>query len=64
MVYAIARAAEAWRNPLLMLVILPFWTSFLIRIYAFKTNGLINNLWLAAGTLRRDKKLPPAAMTP
>jgi putrescine transport system permease protein len=55
MAYAIARAPRAWRNPLLMLVILPFWTSFLIRVYAWigilKTNGLINNLLLAAGLI-------------
>jgi putrescine transport system permease protein len=30
MAYAIARAEPAWRYPLLMLVVLPFWTSFLI----------------------------------
>ena len=50
--YAIARADSRWRGILLMLVILPFWTSFLLRVYAWigilKNNGLINNflLWL------------------
>ena len=50
--YAIARAHPTWRNILLMMVILPFWTSFLLRVYAWigilKNNGLINNflLWL------------------
>ena len=50
--YVIARAPSATRNALLMLVILPSWTSFLIRIYAWvgilKNNGLINNflMWL------------------
>lgn len=50
--YAIARAKASWRNVLLMMVILPFWTSFLLRVYAWigilKNNGLINNflLWL------------------
>jgi putrescine transport system permease protein len=33
--YAMARAPARWRPTLLMLVILPFWTSFLIRIYAW-----------------------------
>ena len=33
--YAMTRAAEEWRPTLLMLVILPFWTSFLIRVYAW-----------------------------
>ena len=53
MAYAIARAAARWRPLLLMLVILPFWTSFLIRVYAWigllKGNGLVNNLLLALG---------------
>ena len=50
--YGIVRAPAHWRNGLLLLVILPFWTSFLIRVYAWigllKGNGLINNalLWL------------------
>ena len=35
MAYAIARAAPGRRPLLLMLVILPFWTSFLIRVYAW-----------------------------
>ncbi len=52
MAYAIARADARWRGILLMMVILPFWTSFLLRVYAWmgilKTNGLLNNflLWL------------------
>jgi putrescine transport system permease protein len=47
MAYAIARAPDRWRNILLMLVILPFWTSFLLRVYALGTflrgEGVINN---------------------
>ena len=35
MAYAIARAGRRWRNVLLMLIILPFWTSFLLRVYAW-----------------------------
>lgn len=52
MAYAIAQAPAAWRIALLMLVILPFWTSFLIRVYAWigllSANGPVNNalLWL------------------
>ncbi|MCA1297647.1 ABC transporter permease subunit [Stappia indica] len=52
MAYGMARAPKAWRPTLLMLVILPFWTSFLIRVYAWigilKTEGLLNQflLWL------------------
>ena len=45
--------AGAWRNPLLFLVILPFWTSLLIRVYAWiailQPSGLVNRLLLAAG---------------
>ncbi|MDX2298600.1 MAG: ABC transporter permease subunit [Xanthomonadaceae bacterium] len=51
--YAIARMPAATRNVALMLVILPSWTSFLIRIYAWigilKNNGLLNNLLMWAG---------------
>ncbi|WEJ58865.1 ABC transporter permease subunit [Devosia sp. FJ2-5-3] len=46
MAYAIARAPDKWRNALLMLVILPFFTSFLLRVYALsgfmRGNGVIN----------------------
>ena len=46
MAYAIARATPTMRNVWLMLVILPFWTSFLLRVYAWvgllKMDGPIN----------------------
>jgi putrescine transport system permease protein len=55
MAYGIARARPERRTLLLMLVILPFWTSFLIRVYAWigilKNNGLINNLLMATGVI-------------
>lgn len=55
MAYAIARSPEGLRPALLMLVILPFWTSFLIRIYAWigllSNNGIINNLLLGLGII-------------
>jgi len=55
MAYAMARAAPASRNVLLLLVILPFWTSFLLRVYAWigllKNNGLINNALMAVGLI-------------
>ena len=51
--YAMARAPTQWRPLLLMLVILPFWTSFLIRVYAWigilKKEGLLNLLLLSSG---------------
>ena len=47
MAYAIARAKPSIRNALLMAVMLPFWTSFLLRVYAWMgllgNNGIINN---------------------
>ncbi|PAU75606.1 ABC transporter permease subunit [Halomonas salipaludis] len=52
MAYAMARAPARWQLVLLLLVMLPSWTSFLIRVYAWmgilSNNGLINNglLWL------------------
>ncbi|NMF91360.1 ABC transporter permease [Aromatoleum petrolei] len=55
--YYIARSREAARNTLLMLVMLPFWTSFLLRVYAWMVLldsselGLINRLLLAAGVI-------------
>lgn len=39
--YGMARAPQEWRPTLMMLVILPFWTSFLIRVYAWK--GILSN---------------------
>ena len=55
MAYGIARASPAWRNVLLMLVILPFWTSFLLRVYAWigllRGNGVINNVLMALGVI-------------
>jgi putrescine transport system permease protein len=53
--YAVARAPGVWRQLLLFLVVLPFWTSFLIRIYSWiailKPNGLLNQLLLALGVI-------------
>lgn len=55
MAYAIARARPAVRTTLLMLIVLPSWTSFLIRVYAWigilKNNGLINNLLMGVGVI-------------
>ncbi len=55
MAYGMVRAPKHWRGTLLMLVILPFWTSFLIRVYAWigilKTNGLLNLLLMKIGII-------------
>ncbi|HEY2539631.1 MAG TPA: ABC transporter permease subunit [Stellaceae bacterium] len=51
MALAIARAPAVWRQLLLFLVVLPFWSSFLIRVYAWiailQPNGLLNRVLLA-----------------
>jgi len=53
--YAMARAPARMRPLLLTMVILPFWTSFLIRVYAWigivKPEGLLNQLLLALGVI-------------
>lgn len=53
--YAMARAPEEWRPTLMMLVILPFWTSFLIRVYAWmgilSQEGLLNQFLLWTGLI-------------
>lgn len=53
--YGMARAPTSARPVLLMLVILPFWTSFLIRVYAWigilKPEGLLNQFLLAIGVI-------------
>ncbi|MDQ0512677.1 ABC transporter permease [Ancylobacter amanitiformis] len=59
--YAMARAPKSIRPTLLMLVILPFWTSFLIRVYAWigilSPEGLLNQLLIALGILSPDAPL-------
>jgi putrescine transport system permease protein len=53
--YGMARAPRQWRSILVMLVILPFWTSFLIRVYAWigilGNEGLLNGFLLWTGLI-------------
>jgi putrescine transport system permease protein len=55
MAYGIARASPSWRNVLLLLIILPFWTSFLLRVYAWigllGNRGVINNALMGLGLI-------------
>ena len=55
MAYGIARSPPTTRNLYLMLIILPFWTSFLLRVYAWigllKNNGVINNVLMSLGII-------------
>ncbi len=59
--YFIARSAPEKRPALLMLVMLPFWTSFLLRVYAWKMlladNGVFNNIALGAGLISEPLKM-------
>ena len=54
--YIIARIPERYKNILLLLVIIPFWTSSLIRSYAIiamlKTHGILNKLLLWSGIIQ------------
>jgi putrescine transport system permease protein len=55
MAYGIARASAATRSLLLLLIVLPFWISFLLRVYAWmgllNNYGVINNLLLWLGII-------------
>ncbi len=57
--YGMSRLPQRWQPVAMMLVIVPFWTSFLIRIYAWinvlQHDGLLNKLLLALGIV--DKPL-------
>ena len=58
--YAIARSDPAYRPIFLMLVIMPFWTSFLIRVYAWigilNDNGFLNQILMGLGIV--DNPIP------
>ncbi|MCP3969684.1 MAG: ABC transporter permease subunit [Rhodobacteraceae bacterium] len=53
--YGMANAPDRWRPTLIMLVILPFWTSFLIRVYSWKGilagSGYLNQFLLGMGVI-------------
>ncbi|MGI5868872.1 MAG: ABC transporter permease [Kiritimatiellia bacterium] len=59
--YAMARAPEVRRHVLVGLVILPFWTSFLIRVFAWKIllhpDGVIRGVLLNLSIIRPDQQL-------
>ena len=58
--YFIARRPKRWRNVLILLVMVPFWTNFLVRTYAWmvilRNKGLINSLLMQTGII--TKPLP------
>lgn len=51
--YAITRAPKRWQNLLVLLIILPFWTSFLIRVYAWmailRPEGVLDRVLMGIG---------------
>src|ERR1700684_3727012 len=55
MAYAMSRSSKATKNILLLIIILPFWTSFLLRVYALegiiRDNGLLNTALLRFGLI-------------
>ena len=59
--YFMARSPADKRPALLMLVMLPFWTSFLLRVYAWKMlladNGVFNNFAIWAGLMSEPLKM-------
>ncbi len=61
MAYLIARSNPRMRNTLLLLVILPFWTSSLLRVYAligmYSPNGFINSSLMSLGIINEPLQL-------
>lgn len=61
MAYAIAQAGERTRNLLLLMIILPFWISFLLRVYAWmgllNNYGVVNNLLTWAGVIEQPLQI-------
>ena len=61
MAYAIARSSKSAQNVLLLVIVLPFWTSFLLRVYALEgiiqEHGLLNTLLLQMGLIRHPLQI-------
>lgn len=57
----IARRSPAWRNTLILLVVVPFWTNFLVRTYAWKvilrTEGVLNVLLQSLGLIQQPLEI-------
>jgi putrescine transport system permease protein len=61
MAYAIARTSKSTQSVLLLIIILPFWTSFLLRVYALegiiRETGLLNSALLWLGVIHQPLKI-------
>ena len=59
--YLALRAPERWRRTLLVLTVIPFWTSFLIRTYAWmlllRSEGVINSILMSSGLISAPLRL-------
>ncbi len=59
--YLALRAPERWKRTLLVLTVIPFWTSFLIRTYAWilllRSEGVINSALMSTGLIGAPLKL-------
>jgi spermidine/putrescine transport system permease protein len=59
--YLALRAPERWKRILLVLTVIPFWTSFLIRTYAWilllRSDGVINSVLMSTGLIDAPLKL-------
>src|SRR5213083_1108009 len=59
--YLIAQAPKRWQALLLLLIVIPFWTNFLIRTYAWmfilRTEGLLNTVLMAVGIVDQPLNL-------
>jgi spermidine/putrescine transport system permease protein len=59
--YLALRAPERWRRSLLVLTVIPFWTSFLIRTYAWilllRSEGVINSILMGSGLISAPVRL-------
>ena len=61
MAYAMARSSKATQSILMLVIILPFWTSFLLRVYALegiiRDNGLLNTALMWLGVIHEPLKI-------
>src|SRR6202790_3306910 len=61
MAYAIARTSKSTQSVLLLIIILPFWTSFLLRVYALegiiRETGILNTVLLHLGWVSHPLKI-------
>lgn len=66
MAYAISRASKTTQSILLLIIILPFWTSFLLRVYALegiiRDGGILNTVLLKLGLISQPLKIMRTSM--